>query len=305
MVGFAQFGRAGLFVALIFLDCFSPQLAGAGKPDAVNIGDFVRRAVANYKARQAQSEKYTYLARIVRTEFDQKGKAKGHIIGTYEIMFLQEMPYRRLIRTNDQPLSPEQEKTEQQYLEAEAKIRKAGGNRQPDSTIFTVPIEQLTEGFRLRGRGRRFLNGREVQVIEAIPDDRYRPATPAQDYARHFQMKLWINAEAQIVRVESRVVGESVAIDQDWIQFSQGSSSQDVETFSQNHRAEIARGSVSETEWTKVNDEAWLPTRNYWKTKKMTVTFSSAARPMSFPVEITSSYSNYQKFRVDTRIVPE
>jgi hypothetical protein len=145
-----------------------------------------------------------------------------------------------------------------------------------------------------------------VQVVEAIPADDYRPAGPEQEYARQFQMKLWIDmAEAQIVRVESRVVGERAAIDQTLgLSWSGSSASPEFSTVKQ--RVEVTHGTVNDMEWTKVNDEAWLPARSYWKTAKMTIVgLSSKGKPLSFPTELTCTYSDYKKFRVDTRIVPQ
>ena len=304
----AQLGHAGLFVVLISLPYFSPQAERAGKAEASSMVELVRSAVANYKARQAQRNDYTYLERVVRTEFDRNGKPNGQITGTYEIMFLKGAPYRRLLRINDEPPRPELEKLEQQLLEAEARMREAGkGDYQPVRTSFFAPVDQLMEGFRLHWRGRQVLNGRDVQMIEAVPDDKHLPSSPKQDYARHFRMKVWIDTkEAQIVRVESRVAGESVAIDQDGIGFFQDRSSPDVQIHSQKFRVEVARGTASDMEWTKVNDEAWLPSRSYWNTRKMTVTnIPSEQKPLSIRVELTCSYSDYKKFRVNTRIAPE
>jgi hypothetical protein len=303
----AQLGRAGLFALLFFLSYFTPQFArAAATPDAANVADLVRRAVANYQARQAQRDHYTYLERVVRTEYGPTGKVKGHITGTYEIMFLRGAPYRRLVRINDQPLSPQLQTLEQQLLEAETKVRQDGGKPQPVRTSFSAPVDQLTEGFQLRKRGKQMLDGREVQIIEALPDDEHRPAGPEQDYARNFRMKLWIDAaEAQIVRVESRVVGERVALEEEGIAFSWNGFSTGPQFSTVKHRVEVARGTVNDMEWTKVNNEAWLPKRSYWKAAKMTVTVSSEQKPLRIPIELTCSFSDYKKFRVDTRIVPE
>jgi hypothetical protein len=117
-------------------------------------------------------------------------------------------------------------------------------------------------------------------------------------------MKLWIDtAEAQIIRVESRVVGEQAAIDQALVSWSGSSPRPEFSTAK--HRVEVTRGTVSDMEWTKVNDEVWLPARSYWKTAKMTILGLSSDKPLSFPVELRGSYSDYKKFRVDTRIVPQ
>ena len=45
-----------------------PASAQAAKPDAGTIREMVRKAVANYKGREAQRDDYTYLAHVVRID---------------------------------------------------------------------------------------------------------------------------------------------------------------------------------------------------------------------------------------------
>ena len=304
MAGRVQLPRLLLLVMLFFPPHLWPQRSRAAKPDSDTITELVRRVVANYKSREAQLDNYTYLAHVARTEFDGNGKPKGKITGTDEIMILEGTPYGRTVLLNGRPLSPEQERQQQMLLEAEASARRAGYNNHPVHNFFLAPIVQLPDEFRLRWRSRQLLRGHEVQIIEALPIDEQRPASSDQEYARHFKMTLWIDAdEAQIVRVESEVIS-SVTLDQNLFEVSPDVKFSGVHTW----RFEYARGTTTAMEWTKVNDEAWLPKWSSWKTPKETVTAltpTKPAVPIHSPEQLTATYSDYKKFRVDTHVVPK
>src|SRR5215468_871664 len=304
MAGRVQLPRLLLLVMVFFPPHLWPQRAKAAKPDSDTITELVRRVVANYKSREAQLDNYTYLAHVARTEFDRNGKPKGKITGTDEIMILEGAPYRRTVFLNGRPLSPEQERQQQMLLEAEAEARRAGYNKHPVHNPFLAPIAQLPHEFRLRWRGQQRLGGHELQMIEALPVDQQRPASSDQEYARHFKVKLWIDAdEAQIVRVESELV-RTLTLDQNLFAVSPDVKFSEVQTW----RFEYARGTTAAMEWTKVNDEAWLPKSSSWKTPKETATAltpTKPAVPLHFPEQLTTTYSDYKKFRVDTRVVPK
>jgi hypothetical protein len=296
--------RALLFVCLGFPLHLSAQGPEAAKPDSSSMAGLVRKAVANYKTREAQLENYTYLAHFVLTAFDRHGKPTGQTTFTDEIIMLEGAPYQRTILHNGSPLSPEQEKQQQMLLEAEATARRAGYNKQPVHLPRLAPIAQLPDEFRLRRRGKQLIDGRLVQVIEALPINAKAPASADREYARHFKLKLWIDAdEAQIVRLESEVVS-SLALDQDRFEISADLKSSDVKTL----HFEYARGTTTAMEWTKVNGEVWLPKWSSWKTPKETVSGLMSTQPespLSFPDQHTATYSDYKKFHVETRVVPK
>ncbi len=319
-----------LAVALLLL--IRPQPVQAGKADSSSLTELVRRAVANYKAREAQRDNYTYLAHITRTDFDRRGKSKGHTTGTYEIMFLEGAPYRRAITFNGKPLSPEQEQREQALLEAEAKMRKAERENQGASFSFEsssfesssfrsssfrssslrstwgapldVPFEQLPDEFNLHWRGKQRLDDREVQMIEAFPLSKNDDGglSPGQEYAQHFKLKLWIDAEdAQLVKVEAEIFKGTVVLHPQVASFTHPDFQVSGIGESQ---IEFARGTITSTEWTKVNDEAWLPKWSYSKTGKGTLVNLSrtSTNLVILPVEYTSTFSDYKKFRVNSHI---
>lgn len=305
MSGLARLQRLSVQIALIVFSnlCLMPP-AQAVSSDTSAINELVRKAVANYKARQPQQNEYTYLAHLDRTDFDRHGKVFNHVTSSYEIMFLAGAPYRRLILSNGQPLSPEQERQEQILLEAEARARRAGStSQQPGLTSFLAPVAQLPDEFHLRARGRQRLDGRELEVIDATPKTEDQPVQPEQEYARHFHMRLWIDTrEFQIVRLEAKVAKGTIEIDRTTlVSTPEPHFSGDREI-----RFVIAPGAVIAEEWTKVNDEAWLPNRLHTRTtRKSTASVSPGVAPLVFASELTWTYSAYKKFRVDTHIVPK
>lgn len=307
MSGLACLQRLSLLIALIvFLNLCLMPIAQATSPgsDTPSITELVRKAVVNYKAIQAQQSDYTYLAHLERTDFDRHGKVFNHVTSDYEVMFLAGAPYRRLVLSNDLPLSPEQEREEQNLLEAEARARQAGKiNQPPAPTSFLAPVAQLPNEFHLRSRGRQRLDGRELQVIEAMPKNEDQPVQPEQEYARHFRMRLWIDTtEFQIVRLEAKVINGAIEIHGPVLVLDPAAH------FSADHeiRFVIAPGAVIAEEWTKANDQAWLPRRFYQKTtKKSMASASPGIAPVVFASEFTWTYSEYKKFRVDTHVVPK
>jgi hypothetical protein len=63
---------------------------------------------------------------------------------------------------------------------------------------------------------------------------------------------------------------------------------------------EYEPGTILGMEWTKINGEAWLPKSAHSKGK-----FRFLPARNSFPEEGEATYSDYKKFRVDTKVTPE
>jgi hypothetical protein len=279
----------------------SPLVLASGSDSTADI-EMVRRAVANYAAREPLRNDYTYLQRVVRVDFlpDQKPVKQT---GVYEIIFLEGEPYRRLVSINGRAPSAEQGARDQALFEAEAKARKSGSSVQgPIQKSFAIPIGQLLDDFDLHWRGKEHVNGYETQVIGASPKEEFYAMDADQEYARHFKMKLWIDtAESQIVRLEVTVINGILMIDQQEFELS---PAQEV-VASRPIRIAIAPQTTYAMEWTKINDEAWLPKWTHWKAAKPTMKLSPDHKPVPlYPSELISTYSAYKKFRVKTYIAP-
>ena len=298
--------------ALVFL-ALLPVPAQAGpvpseKPAAIDIGELVRRAAANFKEREALRNDYTYLAHYVWSSSDPRRSRPRPSTADFEIVFLEGEPYMRQTKSNDQPLPPEQEERQIAVMEAFAGAHREAKSRPGGLPAFymalELPVAQLPDAFDLHRKGRQRLHGREVFVIEAIPKDKPEPAGADQEHARHFKMKLWIDPEeAQIVRIVGEVVKEIVVTGVPMISDPTGDEKPPV-VESQRHRRLYKPGSTIDEEWTKLDDGAWLPKHVYSKIQERIW--------LELPKEDSSpwrevrdcTYSGYKKFHVKTTIVP-
>lgn len=296
-----------VFLALLPISPLAPP-APPEKHGAAEITGLARRAAANFKEREALHNDYTYLAHYVWSSFDLRGKRPRPSTADYEIVFLEGEPYMRQIKSNDQPLPPEEEKRQIALMEAFARARREAKSRPGGLPAFykalEFPVAQLPDAFDLHAKGRQRLDGREVFVIEAIPKDKQEPAGPDQEHARHFKMKLWIDPEeAQIVKIESEVVKEIMVTN---IPTAQGANANETPMVfeSQRSRRLYKPGSIIGEEWTRLDDGAWLPKYSHAKIQeRMWLQLPKADSSPWLEVR-DCTYSGYKKFRVKTTIVP-
>jgi hypothetical protein len=299
---------SGALVFLVLLPVLAPALpVPPEKRAAVEINELVRRAAANFKKREDLRNDYMYLAHFVWSSFDPRRRRPKPSTADFEIVFLEGEPYMRQIRSNDQPLSPEAEKREIGVMEAFAKARREA-KRRPGGlpafyTALKLPVAQLPDAFDLRVKGRQRLDGREVYVVEAIPKDNQNPAGADQEHARHFKMKLWIDAEeAQIVKIEGEVIKEIVVTGIPTI--PDPGKEQPTVVESQRYQHLYKPGSVIGQEWTKLDDGAWLPKHVYSKIQERMWLELPKADSSPWRDVRDCTYSGYKKFRVKTTILP-
>jgi len=86
--------------------------------------EIVQRAVALDHANYTRIREFTYRQRQWERQYDSSGQPKQTTIRTWEISFLEGSPYRRLVARNDQPLSAEERKFEEDRLRYTAEQRR-------------------------------------------------------------------------------------------------------------------------------------------------------------------------------------
>ncbi len=108
---------------------------------------------------------------------------------------------------------------------------------------------------------------RRCALFLAVP----QPGGQASKYGTAYEMKLWVDQQDSVfAKIEARVTAAGMRYEKD---------------------------SVVVYEVKKVNNEAWLPSRFWFKGK-----VRSLMQDVS--VEAEQLYSNYQKFQVETKILP-
>lgn len=232
---------------------------------------------------------YTYLERDEAHATSGYGTSvRTHVwIATWDVMLLEGSPYRRLVARNDKPLSPGEQRREEEKLrktfekrsketEAQRQKRIADWDRQRQKTREFNG--QVPEAFNFRMAGEEHLDGAAVWVIEGTPRPGYRATTAA---ARALLPK----AKCQFWIARSGYGWVKLEIEA-------------VETISVGFIAlRIAKGSRLVIEQTRVNDEVWLPKR---------LTMSVASRELllyGWRLEAQSDFSDYKKFQAESRVV--
>ena len=248
--------------------------------------EVVRRSVETDKKNAEIARSYTYLERQEVRELDGSGKVKSTQIETSDVTLLEGSPYRRLVARDDQPLSPKEQKKE------EDKLRRSNEERRKETEEQRVrriadwerrqerqrePLKELPDAFDFRLIGEETLAGDEVYVIDATPKPGYKPKLPSAFYFPKVKARFWIDTkDYRWARVEMETL--------DTISFA-------------GFLVRLAKGSRLTIEQAHINQEVWL---------LKSVTLRGSARVAlikSLHEELIITFSDYKKFQVDSRVV--
>ena len=260
--------------------------AAAACLQAQDAREIVRRAVENDQRDFQGGRNYTYLQRQETRDLDHSGQVKNRKIETWDITLLEGSPYRRLVGRNDQPLSPQEQKTEEERLRwndaqrhmetAEQRAeRLAEWQRRLDRQ--REPVKEVPDAFNFTLLGEEQAGGRAVYKIEATPKPGFRPKSRTAAIFPHVKLHLWIDkADYQGARIEMEVL--------DSISFG-------------GVLVRLSKGTRLLIEQARVDDGVWLP-------KQFSLT--AAARILlvkGLNRELDFTFSGYKKFQVDSKVV--
>ena len=256
-------------------------LAGAEDPREI-----VRRSTDENRRNEKLAESYTFIERQDERGFDSRGRAQRHSVKSYDVTLTEGSPYRRLIARDDKPLSPDEERAEQQKLEKSIGQRRAETPAQREKRLADWHhkrdrerefLREVPDAFDFRMVREETLEGRRVYVIDATPRSDFRPRSNDGKLLTKMKGRLWIDAETY-----------------DWAK----AEAQTVDTISFGGFAlRVGPGTRFSLEQVRVNGEIWL-------FKQVTVTYQ--ARLLLFKKlagQVDYTYSGYKKFQSDSRIV--
>jgi hypothetical protein len=207
-------------------------------------------------------------------------------ISNHDFMLLDGTPYERLVARNDRPLSPAEERKEEEKLArstAERHAETAAKRAQRLAEYVLRPEWQreawreLPEAFDFRLIAEEVWDGHTLYVIDATPRHGYQPRSRTAKMLARVHAKLWVDKQDYHL-----VKGEVEVIDT----ISMGL-----------FLVIVAKGSRASFEETRVNDEVWLPSK--------VRALASARLGLVKVVRIQQeySYSNCREVPTDTPIV--
>jgi len=250
--------------------------------------ELVRRSIAQDQLDWVRMKDYTWQAHSVEKSLDPHGRVQSTKRETWETLMLDGQPYRRTLERDGRPLSPEEQRSEQKRLDRETRRLTAEAPAEKQRRLEEAEkrrrrefafLSEIPELFDLRFEGDSTVDGRSVWVVSGAP----RPGAKAKSGDAKMLLKvrgrMWIDkATHQWARVEAETT-DTIS----WGLFL----------------ARLNAGAKMIFEQTEVSSELWFP-------KRLLLNGSGRVglvKRLAQDEEI--EWSNYRKFSVDSKIVPD
>ncbi|MGA2740635.1 MAG: hypothetical protein ABSG65_24760 [Bryobacteraceae bacterium] len=261
-------------------------LAACSLAAAQDPREIVRRSVQLLDHNLAIARNYTFLERTEIRELDSDAHVRTRKIMLYDVTLLEGSPYRRLVGKDDHPLSPDEDRIEQKKLADSIAQRQKETPTERNKRIADwekkrqherEPLDEVPDAFNFKIAGEVQIDGRDAWIIEGTPRPGYRARNSLAKLFLKLRGKLWIDkADYQWVKTEAEVT-DTIS----WGLFV----------------ARLGKGARLDMQMTRVNDEVWLPKRIEARVS------ARLALVKKYNVESDTSFSNYRKFQVESRVV--
>jgi hypothetical protein len=273
-------------IALIEAAVFSALgLCAQGAPSNKDAREIVRKSVELDQANWLRMRDYTWVARNTERHLDSKGNTKSTETEAWETLVLYGELHRRIVERNGKPLPPDEQRKQQEKLDKTVAKLERETPEQRQHRLAELEKERRKDreflreipdvyDFQLVGDAK--VDGYDAWEISATPRLNYHPKSGDAKPLLKIKGKIWIDkAEYQWVRLEAETTG--------------------VISFGL-FLARLNPGAKLVFEQTRVNDEVWLPKRE----------FTSGTGRLGLVVKIAMeqelTWSNYRKFQVDSKI---
>ncbi len=273
---------------LIAACCALPLLAADGPKAIAPITprEMIRLALADYTRDDAAERQYTYLQRDDFRMLDGAGNLKRRDLHTFDVTQLEGSPYRRLVKRNDQPLPPEEEKQQQANLQRSIEERRKETPEQRRQRIAEwerkrqerqKDIDEVPNAFDLTLAGEDVIDGVPVWIVDGVPRAGYKPKSKTAGYFTKMKGRIWIaKSDFHAVKIDATTT-DTIAIGAFLIRFAKG-------------------GHVG-VEFARVNNEVWMPKR---------VVLTGSARVLlvkGYHIDADFTFSDYKKFSTESRVI--
>lgn len=249
--------------------------------------EIVRRSVELDQANWRRMADYTWVGRSRERHFDARKQITSDRQEAWETIVLDGQPFHRTIERDGKPLPAAEQRKQQQKLDKDtAKLEgQTPAEKQRRAAEFEKSRQkerafllEIPDAFDLRLEGSDKIDGQDVWVVSGTPKPGYHAKTRDGAALAKIRGKMWIEKSGyQWVRVEAETTAT--------ISFGL-------------FLARLNPGARLVLEQTRINDEVWLPKREYMTGSGRIALLKRIAEDD----EIT--WSDYKKFQVDSRLVP-
>jgi hypothetical protein len=249
--------------------------------------EIIRRSVEVDHHNWELAQSYTCQQREVEKQLGKHGEVKSTEIRTWDVNFYYGDEYSRLIQKNDQPLSADEKKKEDEKLEkflakrrnrSEEEQQKELAKRRKEREKERAFVRDVVNAYDFKLVGEETVDGADTWVIEATPRKDFHPTQPHGDILAKIKGKVWIEKK-----------------EYNWVKAEVEST--DTISFGV-FLVRIHPGSRISFEQTHLNDEVWLVKRFYLNGGMRIALLKNLTG------EEEDTFSNYKKFSATTRILP-
>jgi hypothetical protein len=248
--------------------------------------EIVRKTVELDQNNWARMADYTWVMRSRERHFDSHQRITSEHDEAWETLVFDGQPYRRLLERDGKPLPPDEARKQQEKLDKvaarvdsetpEEKQKHAAeyahSRRREREFLRAIP-----DAYDLRIDGDAKIDGHDVWVISGTPKPGYHPKNRLEQAMLKVHGKIWIEKTGyQWVRLEAET----------------------TETISFGvFLARLNPGAKLVVEQTCIDGQVWLPKREYMVGSGRV----ALLKRLSEDDEVT--WNDYQKFRVDSKVV--
>jgi hypothetical protein len=258
------------FLVLIAAMFFVP-FAETPSPDP---NELIAQALRNYAANQDALKNYEY--KEVHSERIGSSLAK---VTTYDVMMIENQVYRpRLVA--GQPVQADQERLETQLMQqklrrdADDAVRGSESLHANQALVVegatpSIPLTAIPEFFNLQIKEKTVLNGRPAYLLIGVPKE--NPSGELISDPRTFKLKIWVDiADTHIARLKATAMREGLLRHPSYVKlnprdFRNAKEAEQISKHLSESWEKYGLGTTITMDWSKVSDDAWIPTRVHVK----------------------------------------
>lgn len=242
----------------------------------------IEKEGVNWKKRRD----YTFVQHRRQDKLDGDGKVKSTETTTSEVLMVYEERVERLLSKNGKLLSEKEAAKEEKRIqeiidkrknESEEKRAKRLAKEEKEREKGRNFVQEMADAYTFQMAGTELLEEGEAYVVDAEPRPGFKPRSKEARFLPKFRFRVWIDKdELQWAKLEAECI-ETVSFGL--------------------FLARVNKGSRVLLEQTRVNDEVWLPKHVAARVD------ARVALLKKYNLNEEYTYSDYKKFRTDSKIV--
>jgi hypothetical protein len=159
---------------------------------ALDPREIVSQSIANYERDYHAALRYSYIQR----DIDSSDGTKKVTVS--QVVVVEGLPFEKVISRNGQPLTPSEQKREDEKYQKAVSERSAPGAREKKLAEYEHArsfLKEVPKAFAFKIAGEEMINGRANYVMDCEPNPEYSPVDSKAKMFSHIKAKMWIDKQ--------------------------------------------------------------------------------------------------------------